>query len=35
MAYKRKTWNEKLHNGKQYKVEVLDKKFADIPHCSR
>jgi hypothetical protein len=31
MAYKRKTWQEKLHNGMPPKVEVLDKKFADIP----
>lgn len=31
MAYKRKTWQEKLHNGLLSKVEVVDKKFADIP----
>jgi len=31
MAYKRKTWREKLHNGHLWKVEVVDKKFADIP----
>jgi hypothetical protein len=31
MAYKRKTWQEKLHNGLSPKVEVTDKKFADIP----
>ena len=31
MAYKRKTWQEKLHNGHPWKVEVVDKKFADIP----
>ncbi|MFI4962682.1 MAG: hypothetical protein ACHP6H_02365 [Legionellales bacterium] len=31
MAYKRKTWQEKLHNGKVSKIEVLDKNFADIP----
>jgi len=31
MAYKRKTWHEKLHNGHLPKVEVTDKKFADIP----
>ena len=31
MAYKRKTWQQKLHNGKSSKTEVLDKKFADIP----
>ena len=31
MTYKRKTWQEKLHNGHPWKVEVVDKKFADIP----
>jgi len=31
MAYKRKTWQEKLHNGHPWKVGVVDKKFADIP----
>jgi len=31
MAYKRKTWQEKLHNGQKDKVETVDKKFADIP----
>jgi hypothetical protein len=31
MAYKRKTWQEKLHNIHPEKVEVVDKKFADIP----
>ncbi len=31
MAYKRKTWREKLHNGHNWKVEVMAKKFADIP----
>jgi len=31
MAYKRKTWQEKLHNGHKWKVEVIDGKFADIP----
>jgi len=31
MAYKRKTWQEKMHNGHPWKVEVIDKKFADIP----
>ena len=31
MAYKRKSWQEKLHNGKSYHVEKIDKKFADIP----
>ena len=31
MAYKRKTWQEKLHNGHPDKVEVVDKKFGDVP----
>ena len=31
MAYKRKTWQEKLHNNHPEKVEVVDKQFADIP----
>ncbi len=31
MAYKRKTWQEKLHNGLPDKVEITDKKFADVP----
>lgn len=31
MPYKRKTWQEKLHNGHPDKVEVTDKKFADVP----
>ena len=31
MANKRKTWQEKLHNDMSYLVEVLDRKFADIP----
>lgn len=31
MAYKRKTWQEKLHNGHPWKVEVVDQQFADIP----
>jgi len=31
MAYKRKTWQEKMHNGQPDKVEVVDKQFADIP----
>ena len=31
MAYKRKTWQEKLHNNHPDKVEVVDKQFADIP----
>lgn len=31
MAYKRKTWHEKLHNGMPDKIETVDKNFADIP----
>jgi len=31
MAYKRKTWQQKLHNGLPDKVEITDKKFADVP----
>lgn len=31
MAHKRKSWQEKLHNGSTHKVEITDKKFADIP----
>ncbi len=31
MTYKRKTWQEKLHNGLTPKVERLEKKIADIP----
>ncbi len=31
MAYKRKTWQEKLHNNHPDKVETVDKPFADIP----
>ncbi len=31
MTYQRKTWQQKLHNGKPDKLEIVDKKFADIP----
>src|SRR4051812_4417783 len=31
MAYTRKTWLEKFHNGKPDKVEITDRAFADIP----
>jgi len=32
MAYKRKTWHEKLYDSKQTAhVETTDKKFADVP----
>ena len=31
MAYKPKTWQQKLHSDRPYHVEVLDGKFADIP----
>jgi hypothetical protein len=35
MAYKRKTWQEKLHNNHPEKVEVVDRKFADITEGAR
>ncbi len=31
MAYKRKSWQEKLHNGREAIVEKINKPFADIP----
>ena len=31
MAYQRKTWQQKLHNGTRPKVEIADKKFGDVP----
>ncbi len=31
MAYKRKTWHEKMNAGMDWEVKVIDKKFADIP----
>lgn len=31
MAYKRKSWAEKMNPEAQYKIEKTDKKFADIP----
>ncbi len=31
MAYKRKTWHEKMHPGFPCQVVVTQKKFADIP----
>lgn len=31
MAYKRKSWAEKMKPGQSSKVEVTDKDFADIP----
>jgi len=34
-GYKRKSWQEKLHNGKELKVETTTVKFADIPAGSR
>ncbi|MFZ9387710.1 MAG: hypothetical protein ACO25B_07485 [Chitinophagaceae bacterium] len=34
-SHKRKTWQEKLHNGKTHKVEKTEVKFADIPAGSR
>lgn len=35
MAYKKKTWQQKLHNGTAAKVEITDKKFADIPEGAK
>ena len=35
MAYKRKTWAEKLNSTATHKVEVTDKKFADIPEGAK
>lgn len=31
MAYKQKTWQQKLHNGLKQKIERTVKKFADVP----
>jgi hypothetical protein len=31
MAYKRKTWHEKMNTGMEPEVKKVDKKFADIP----
>lgn len=31
----KKTWQQKLHNGKELKIEVTDKDFADIPGGSK
>ena len=31
MTYKRKTWEEKMHNGRKAVIERLDKTFTDIP----
>jgi hypothetical protein len=35
MAYKRKTWHEKLQNGRSPKIETVDEKFADVPAGSK
>lgn len=35
MAYKRKSWTDKMNSGKNAVVEVLDKKFADIPQGAK
>src|SRR5690606_29114111 len=35
MAYKRKTWAEKMKPDAQFKVEKTDKTFADIPEGSQ
>lgn len=34
MAYKRKTWAEKMNPALEHKVEKTDKSFADIPEGS-
>ena len=31
MAYKRKTWREKMNPGMAFAVKTIDGKFADIP----
>lgn len=31
MAYKRKTWQEKLDNARPHHIEQIERKFADIP----
>lgn len=31
----RKSWQQKLHNGKELKIEVTEKDFADIPGGSK
>lgn len=31
MTYKRKSWKEKMNPKAQWKIEVSDKKFSDIP----
>ena len=31
MAYKPKSWREKMYNGKQPKVVITNKKLADVP----
>jgi hypothetical protein len=35
MAYKRKTWAEKMHPGFEPVVEITKKKFADVPEGVR
>lgn len=35
MAYKRKTWQEKLHSTHPAKVEVVERRFADIPEGAK
>ena len=35
MAYKRKTWEEKMHNGREAVIERIEKPFTDIPGGSK
>jgi len=35
MAYKRKTWEQKMHNGREAVIERIDKSFTDIPAGSK
>ncbi|HRO42567.1 MAG TPA: hypothetical protein PL009_07015 [Flavipsychrobacter sp.] len=35
MAYKRKSWAEKMNAAAQHKVEMTDKAFSDIPEGSK
>jgi hypothetical protein len=34
-SYKRKTWQEKMHDGREAQVEKTDRDFADIPAGSK
>ena len=35
MAYKRKTWHEKMNPKMEAKTEIVDRKFADIPEGAK